>query len=130
MEENLLSNLRADSGIILRTGTHNSRPVVDWGQRPDEAPLPALVLTRISTDRLYTHGGAATLTAARVQCDCYGTTYQAVALLERALLAKMESGGTGWEAFLLSHRDFDPVIAQGGERIFRKMSDFNVWYKD
>lgn len=130
MEEQLLADLRADAAIAAAAGTHNSRALVDWVTRPDRAVLPAIVLNRVSTERLYIHGGQDDLTSARVQCDCYGLTYAATATLYRALQDKMEAGGTGWRAFLITHRDFAPEDTPGGERVFRKSADFNVWYKE
>lgn len=130
MEEQLITDLRADAGIIAIAATYNNRPAVDWIGRPDMAGLPAIVLQRISTDRLYSHEGPVTLTGARVQVDCFATTYTAATALYRAVQNKFEAGGTGWRAFLLSRRDFAPEDAPGGERIFRAQGDFNIWYED
>lgn len=130
MEEQLLADLRADAGVAAACATYNSRPAVDWITRPDLAGLPALVLQVVATDPLYTHGGQDPLTMTRVQFDCFAGTYAQAAALYRAALAKMNAGGTGWRAFLVTQRDFAPEENPGGERVFRKMADFNVWYEE
>lgn len=130
MEEQLIIDLRADAAIIAACGTFNSRPSIDWMTRPDTAALPGIVLQRVATDRLPVHGGVDALTMARVQIDCMGATYASTVALYRALQEKMELGGTGWRAFLVTQRDFAPEDLPGGERVFRKTSDFNIWYEE
>lgn len=130
MEEQLITDLRGDAGIIAVTGVFNSRPSIDWVTRPDTAALPGIAMQRVATDRLYIHGGEDTLTMARVQFDCFGATFASTATLYRALQAKMEAGGTGWRAFLVTQRDFAPEDTPGGERVFRKSADFNIWYEE
>jgi hypothetical protein len=70
------------------------------------------------------------LTGARVQVDVYAGTFGAATTLYRAIEDKMEAGGTGWRAFLLSRRDFAPEDLSGGERVFRANADFNIWYEE
>lgn len=130
MEEQLVTDLRADAGIIAAAGTFSGRASVDWVTRPDTAALPGIAMQRVATDRLYVHGGNDSLTMARVQFDCFGGTYADTTALYRALQTKMEAGGTGWRAFLVTQRDFAPEDLPGGERVFRKLADFNIWYED
>lgn len=130
MEERLIADLRGDAAIIAAAASYNSRPVIDWATRPDLAAMPGAVLSRITIDRLYSQEGPVSLTGARIQVDVYGKTYTSVTALYRAIQDKMEAGGTGWRAFLLSRRDFAPEDAPGGERIFRANGDFNIWYEE
>lgn len=130
MEEQLIADLRANAGIAAKVASFNNRPAIDWVVRPDLAGLPAITLERVSTDRLYSHSGPVSLTGARVQADCWAGTYGAARELFRALLTKMEAGGIGWSAFLLTERDLGAENLDGGQRVFRVSGDFNIWYED
>lgn len=130
MEEQLIADLRGTTALAAKVAVFNGRPAIDWVRRPDLAGLPAITLQRVSTDRLYTQDGPVELTGARVQFDCWAGTYGEARNAFRALLDKMESGGTGWKAFLDTERDADAEDLDGGQRVFRVSADFNIWYKD
>lgn len=130
MEEQLITDLRGTTALAATLAVFNGRAAIDWVQRPDLAGLPAITLQRISTDRIYSHEGPVDLTGARVQFDCWGATYGAARTAFRALLTKMETGGTGWKAFLDTERDAGAEDLDGGQRVFRVSADFNIWYKD
>lgn len=130
MEEQLVANLRADSGVAARTAAANGRPAVDWITRPDGSGLPAVTLQKISSDNLYTHDGRVSLTGVRVQVDCWGQTYGQVRLLWRAVLAAMEVPTGDYRAFLEGDSDGAANDLTGGIRVFRVRGDFRIWYQE
>lgn len=130
MEESLVADLRASAGIAAIVASHNGRKLVDWTIRPDKAGLPAVTMHRVSTDKLYAQGGPVGLTGARVQFDCWATSYGVSRTLFRALQGAVETGGSGWRGFLATARDFAPENLDGGQRVFRSSGDFNIWYQE
>lgn len=130
MEEQLVANLRADSGVAAQTAAINGRPAVDWITRPDGGGLPGVTLQRISSDTLYTHEGRVSLTGARVQFDCWAQTYEQVRLLWRAVLAAMDNPTGDYRAFLEDDSDSAADDLSGGIRVFRVRGDFRIWYQE
>ncbi len=130
MEESLITDLRATTALTVLLGVHNGRALIDWAVRPDKSGLPAVTMQRITTDKIYSHSGPVSLTGARVQFDCWATSYGVSRLIFRQLDSAIYAGGTGWRGFLESSRDFAPENLDGGQRVFRASGDFNIWFKE
>lgn len=134
MEEDLKTRLRADAGLIALLGTHsrNNRPMIDWGTRPDDKALPALVMFKVSPGVEYDQDGATELEGPRVQFSVYAESYGETALVFRRLRELIENpatvGSTYFDrAFLDAERDLDPKDIAGGERIFHRSADYIIW---
>ena len=132
MEEALVARLRADATIAAQVATKNSRPSVDWIERPEA--LPAITLQDVSAGRNYTHDGANGLAAPVVQIDCWAGTYGEAKTLARAVIAEMETSATvsGVEfitSFLDASRGMNPEDLGGGIKVFRQSLDFTVWHR-
>lgn len=129
MHEALITRLRADAGIAAAVGTYDSRPAVDWIERPNV--LPALTLQEIAPGRDYTHAGAVDLTGPLIQFDCWGNTFGESELLSRAVIAEMEAAATVASvdfdfAFVVSKRATEPEDIGGGVSVHRVSLDFRV----
>ncbi|HCS17665.1 MAG TPA: DUF3168 domain-containing protein [Erythrobacter sp.] len=129
MEEALVARLRADASIAALVATVNSRPAVDWMERPES--LPAVTLQDVSAGRNYAHSGAVGLDNPMVQIDCWAESYGEAKVLARAVIAEMEGAATvsgiAFEhAFLAASRAMDPEDLGGGIKVFRQSLDFNV----
>lgn len=132
MEEALVTRLRAVTAITSQLATVNSRPAIDWIERPET--LACITLQDISAGRLYAHDGAAGLANPLVQIDCWARTYGAAKLIARAVITEMEQSATVSsiafdEAFLEASRAMDPEDLGGGIKVFRQSLDFSVWFK-
>lgn len=84
MEEQLRQLLLTSSAIYAHVGSR-----VDWGLRPQGAALPALTLMVVSGADQATLQGTDHLSDARVQVDCWGSTYGAAKILSRAVIARL-----------------------------------------
>ena len=127
MEEVLVSYLLAD--VTLATLVANR---INWNERPQIAGLPAIVLTKVSAERSYVMNGSSGLVAARVQMDCWATSYQSSIETARALIdilsgAKFTDGGVEFQGvFLDSERHF--FEEEAAERFHRVSLDFIIWH--
>lgn len=132
MEEALVARLRATAAIAALVGTTNSRPAIDWIERPEV--LPAITLQDVTSGRDYTHGGATDLERPIVQIDCWAGTYGEAKLIARAVIAEMETqetvSGTAFGfSFVEASRSMDPEDLGGGIKVFRQSLDFRVWFQ-
>lgn len=129
MEEALIARLLANPAIAAAVGK------IVWTARPDGSTLTAtkgvITLQQVGPGRNYTHGGADDLTDPLIQFDFWGLSQLQVVKIERLVTAEMETPGTfeGYSfpmAFLESQQDFDPEDIDGGQTVFRRISDWRV----
>lgn len=130
MEEDLVARLVADAGVSALVGE-----AVSWFERNRDDALPALVLTKVSPGRDYTHGGADGLDGPRVQFDCLGRTGTEAVALKRAVVACMEQAATvGDTLFHIAFLEGENWIAQGeqdgGEALFQLSLDFIFYHEE
>jgi hypothetical protein len=64
---------------------------INFGERPQGKPLPAIAMTVTNNNRGHTLKGADGLFVGRVQVDCYGDTYADAKNLSLAALAALDS---------------------------------------
>lgn len=106
--------------------------IVAWGERPQAAALPCVVLTRASAVPEYTQDGDSGMTATRVQADCWAATYAAAHGAGAAVIAALSGyrgtvGATRFNGvFTDSVRDTREAETDGADRFFRVSIDFIV----
>lgn len=66
-----------------------------WEIRPQNSALPAIVLTEVAGNRDQSFSGPMGTQVNRIQFDCMATTGEAARALRDAVLAVIESAGTG-----------------------------------
>lgn len=108
---------------------------IEWGQAPQGAPLPYLVLTKATPGREWTHDGPDALVSPLIQIDVYAASNPNAASLAGALQAEMERldavTAGGWKflppGFLENDRWPGPEDLPGGGKAFRISQDYRVW---
>jgi hypothetical protein len=91
------------------------------------------VLTRISGGPLYADEGEVGLEQARIQVDCWDTTYGGAKLVARAVKASLSAyaGVAGATTFQFIELDMEQDLREGGGNAadypFRTALDFLVW---
>lgn len=118
------ARLLANSTVAAGVGTR-----IDWGQRVQSAPYPAIVLQTISDPRpahLKDYDGARSTI---ITMDVYATTYAAALTIARAAIAVLKvpatiSGKVFGPAFV--ERQDDTVEPSGTSNIYRQSVDFNI----
>lgn len=123
MEEALRAILLGSAGITSRVSQR-----VDWGIRPSGQPLPAVVLNVINDMSEPTLDGVG-LPEARIQIDCYASTYGSVKFLAREIRQLLDCyrGGMFQGIFLVGLRDLPET--DGVTTVHRVSMDFTVTYK-
>lgn len=104
---------------------------IDWGQRPQGAPYPSIVLQTISDARPAHLKDYEATRSTLIQLDVYATTYAAALSIARAAIAVLKvpttiSGKVFGPAFVDSQRD--SVEPSGTTNIHRQSVDFNIWH--
>lgn len=131
MEAALIGIVLADAAIAALVSTR-----VNWVERPQGEPLPAIVLGRIGGSRDYHTQGASGLVESRIQGDCYATTYAGAKSVARALIALLSGyrGTTGdiefKGAFVDGERDFREADPNGSEKLHRVSVDFIIHHSE
>lgn len=129
MEEALISKLLTDAGVAALVGAR-VYPV----SRPQASPLPAIVLTTISSIPVYTDDGESGLEQSRVQIDCIGQSYADAKLTSRAVKASLSAfvgsvDGKEFQNILIDgERDFRESGSNVESYPFRTVIDFQVWH--
>lgn len=102
---------------------------VAWGEFGAGTALPRLVLNTVSGSEDLTLDGPTGVTPARVQVDCYGSTYYNALLVSRAVRALLSghAGGPVQMVKLVSIRDGRD--GSGGDALQRVSLDFAVKYR-
>jgi hypothetical protein len=103
-----------------------------WVRAPQGAPLPHIVLNRVSGIRDYHLRGASGLVESRVQVDCYGETYASVRAVARAVVAAVSGhrGGSIRGVFVDNERDLPAEDAGPVKRLFRVSIDLMIQHGD
>lgn len=104
---------------------------IDWGQRPQGAAFPAIVLQTISDPRPAHLKDYEATRSTLVQLDVYATTYAAALSIARNAIAVLKdpatiSGKVFGPSFVDGQRD--TVEPSGTTNIFRQSVDFNIWH--
>lgn len=136
MEEALTAYLLGATALTTLIG-----PRLTWGVRQQGAALPALVLNKIDALPDYQMQGPSGLVSARVQADCWASTYAAARGTARAVVGRLSglsqsiSDGNSPETvtvlrggFLVGDRDGYETEA-GGASLYRVSLDFIIWHK-
>lgn len=106
-----------------------------WGKRPQNAALPALVLTKVAPGQEWTHSGPDDLINPWVQIDIYGDSLPSVSSVASALMAEMQridavtAGGWKFTPPAILTNDQWPegeTLPQGGSR-YRIMHSYRFW---
>lgn len=102
---------------------------VNWGSHPQGEQLPSMVMRLISDVEGYHMKGADGLSAARVQIDCYATTYGSAKQLANAVRDSLSGhrGGRFQGIFLVAARDTRETEAS--DRPFNCSQDFIINYE-
>lgn len=124
LQSGIRARLLANGTVSAAVGTR-----IDWGQRPQGAPYPSIVLQTISDPRpahLKDYDGAR---STLIQLDVYATTYAAALTIARAAIAVLKvpatiSGKAFGPAFVDGQRD--TVEPSGTTNIHRQSVDFNI----
>jgi len=119
LETKLYSLLSADEGVLALVSTR-IYPLT----APQEAEMPFVVYTRVSSNRLYSLTGYSNLEYPRMQVDCYGVTYSEMKLLSEAVIAALRSSTT----FGTEQDDPQEMFEEDGT--FRVSIDFAIWNQD
>ncbi|MBG6116790.1 hypothetical protein IWY39_000594 [Sphingobium sp. JAI105] len=106
-----------------------------WGDRPDGAPLPAIVFTMIDPGINYSHGGRDDLRIVQVQADSlapdYGTAraiaYDLGQLLEGAAVV---AGITFTHGFINLERDIPVVGVRGASSVYGRTLRLSIYCKE
>lgn len=95
---------------------------------PQSPTLPAVVYSRISTQRTYSQSGFSNLSRPRFQFDCWAETYLGLLALVEQLIAALESlTGDGISvAFVENEIDIAEPLSQN----YRRVVDAFIWYKE
>ena len=104
---------------------------IDWGQRPQGSPYPAIVLQTISDPRPVHLKDYEATRSTLVQMDVYALTYSAALSIARAAIAVLKvpatvSGKVFGPTFVDGQRD--TVEPSGTTNIHRQSVDFNIWH--
>lgn len=124
MEEALRTILTGDASVsALAAGG------VTWGEYPQGAQFPGVVMNVISGASGHNLDGPDDLFSGRVQVDCYALTYGASKALSRAVVDALDGyqippfQGVFWEVMRDMPRD---TYSDAAERPFRVSIDFMV----
>jgi hypothetical protein len=105
---------------------------INFGEHPQGAAFPAIVLNTIGDNAGQTLKGSDELSIGRVQVDCYAMTYGAAKLLSRAALAALDTyrGGDFLAIFHVGTRDTREGGSNEAERPYRVSLDFITNWSD
>ena len=126
MEEDFRALLIADAGVSALVSGR-----VNFGEHPQGAPFPAIVLTTVSDTEDMHMNGAGGLSQGRVQVDCYAETYGAAKLLSRAVVSVLHFHKDD-NFFLINHlssRDSRESGSNEPYRLYRTSVDFNTAWR-
>ena len=126
MEEELRALLLADPAIA---GLVEDR--IDWGERPQGAPYPAIVMNVIGNIEGHHMNGPDGLFQGRVQLDCYGLTYGAAKALSRAVISLLHCHRAGGFRLIthVASREDRAGGSNEAERPYRVGLDFETAWK-
>lgn len=127
MEQAFRNLLLADSAVSAIVGTR-----VNWAERPQASPLPAIVLHMVSDNNGHHMAGPDGLQETRVQVDAYADSYGSVKGLQRAVRAALDgySGGNIQGIFHAGSRDGRDGETNEADRPHRVSLDFMTTWSE
>lgn len=130
MEEDLVARLTGDAAVAAIVGQR-----VSWFGRQRGDGFPALVLSKISPGREWTHDGPDELDRPRVQIDAYSDDPDEALALSRAVRAEMETtADVGDTRFHPAMIDTDQLVddgeLDGGQPLFRAVQDYQFYHEE
>lgn len=123
------------SPIALMLGAWDGTRAVHPVDRPQGAPLPAIVFNLIDAGLDYTHSGRDDLQITPIQADIFADRY-AVArgiadVLGRLLEAPAEIGGIRFtHGFIDLERDVPVIDVSGTPAVFGRTQRFSIYHKE
>lgn len=125
MEEQLIQRLLASAGVIALVSQR-----VWPARRTQGSALPAIVVHRIDGGRSYHLKGDSSLSAARMQIDCWGDSYASAKRTARAVVAAMSGArwspaGVRFDGVFIEDES-DDTFDEGGTALFRTRLDLMV----
>lgn len=108
---------------------------VYWSKRPQNAALPALVLTKVAAGQEWTHDGPDPTVNPWVQIDIYAETLPSASVIASALMAEMQRIDAvtveGWKFFppaiLATEQWPEADSPPKGGTIYRVTHDYRFW---
>lgn len=89
------------------------------------AAFPAVTYQRVSGDRVYSLSGYSTLENARMQIDCWATSFETVKDLADKTRQVVDSA-TVFASNLISDQD----LYEDGVEVYRVSMDFSLWNRE
>jgi hypothetical protein len=119
LETKLYTLLSGNAGVVALVATR-IYPLT----APQEAAMPYVVYTRVSSGRLYSLTGYSNLEYPRMQVDCYGTTYSEAKLLSEAVVTAIRAATT------FGTEQDDPQEMFEEDETYRVSIDFSIWNQE
>ena len=133
VETDLRTYLLAQATITAIVGSSG----VYCGNVPQAAATPLLLVSRVAGEHGHHLDGGAGYCTARVQVDCYSTTYVAAAALAEAVRLKMQgyrgAMGTTTVSSVMLESDLDqsdPPTDASDSWLYRRILDFGILYQN
>ena len=127
--EAIVTLLEASAAVTALVG---DRITPEWRKQGD--PLPALTVAEVSAVRSDELLAAFSLTASRIQVDCWAGSYAQAKALSRAVRDTLDQQSgiiAGVQVERISLSDFRDLGEKTGDKSIRRVSlDFNVWYQE
>lgn len=134
-----MTALEEDLRTLLLTGGGSPAPLaavgVHWNDQPQAAPVPCIVLWKVTDLPDYAMEGVTGLENVRIQCDCKAADYAAAKQLERAVKGVVSGfrgtvGDTDFQGiFIDGSRDgVEPAGGASSERRDVCSLDLVVWF--
>jgi len=89
------------------------------------AAFPAVTYQRVSGDRVYSLSGYSTLENARLQIDCWATSFETVKDLGDKMRQVVDSA-TAFASNLISDQD----LYENEVKVYRVSMDFSIWNQE
>lgn len=134
LEEALVQRVTG-SPIATILGAWSGTRAVHWGDRPEGAPLPAIVFTMIDAGTDYNHGGRDDLTISQIQADSLAQDYATARAISDAL-GRMLEGAASLEGRTFSHgfveleRDIPVIDVEGARSVFGRTQRLSIYHKE
>ena len=123
----------APIGAML--GSWQDTRAVHWGDRPDGAPLPAIIFTIVDAGVDYTHGGRDDLRIMQVQADSLAQEYGTARAIADAIGQLIEgaavvAGVTFTHGFIDLERDIPVVGVRGASSVYGRTLRLSIYCKE
>ncbi|MEO7466923.1 MAG: hypothetical protein ABIV36_07920, partial [Sphingobium limneticum] len=123
------------SPIGAMLGAWAGTRAVHWGDRPEGAPLAAIVFTMIDPGVDYSHGGRDKLRIAQVQADSMAADYSTARAIADALGQLLE-GADETTAIHFTHgfidleREIPMTDVRGSQSVFGRTQRLSIYHKE